>query len=420
MSKNVIIDNGAYEIKYGEASDDKPKHIPNCVVRTNTGRVLLGENLRPEKKVITDYSGIHYRRPIEHSQLTQWSLEKQIWDNTFMESHFTDNWLEDSNLIYCESPFTISKFQNMSDEILFEEYGIANLYRCSSGFLTPWLNNNKQKNEKSQRNYNDFQFVIDSGFDSTWVIPMIYGLPYWKAVRKMPIAGKFLNGYMREMISFRHYNVTDEMVVVNNIKEKACYVSPNYEVSLGKVEKSRNGVLDKKKMEEISINYVLPDFKTSTVGYTLTNSELATLERKEEIQSLKLYDERFAIPELLFHPELSGAYKAGLITTIKDSLNHVPELLRPLMVANMILVGGTSNLPGYENRLVSDLKQEVPIDNKIIVRDLSNFTEDHSEIGWFSGRQFFKSGAFNKVCVSKHDYQELGVEYTQEKFGYKL
>lgn len=176
----------------------------------------------------------------------------------------------------------------------------------------------------------------------------------------------------------------------------------------------------KKKKEEISINYVLPDFKTSTVGYTLTNSELATLERNEEIQSLKLYDERFAIPELLFHPELSGAYKAGLITTIKDSLNHVPELLRPLMVANMILVGGTSNLPGYENRLVSDLKQEVPIDNKIIVRDLSNFTEDHSEIGWFSGRQFFKSGAFSKVCVSKHDYQELGVEYTQEKFGYKF
>ncbi len=417
MSKNIIIDNGAYEIKYGAASDDRPEHIPNCVVRTNSGHVLLGENLKPKKKVITDYSGIHYRRPIEHSQLTQWSLEKQIWDNTFMEKHFTDNWLEDANLIFCESPFTLSKFQNMTDEILFEEYGISKLYRCSSGFLTPWLDSDMQ-NEKS---YNDFQLVIDCGFDSTWVIPMIYGLPYWKAVRNMPIAGKFLNGYLREMISFRHYNVTDEMVVVNNIKEKACYVSLDYENSLRNVENSRNETRGSgKKQEEISINYILPDFKTSTMGYTLNDRELADLERREEVQSLKLYDERFAIPELLFHPELSGVYKAGLITTIKDSLNNVPELLRPLMVANMTLIGGTSNLHGYKDRLISDLEQEVPIDDKINVHDLSNFTQDHAEIGWYSGCQFFKSGAFKKVCVSKDDYHELGVEYTQEKFGYKL
>ncbi|VEU23433.1 DEKNAAC104695 [Brettanomyces naardenensis] len=299
----------------------------------------------------------------------------------------------------------------MTDEVLFEEFNIGSLYRCSSGSLTPWLTSNKDKK------YKDFQLVIDSGFDSTWVIPMIYGLPHWEGVRKMPIAGRALNGYMREMISFRHYNVTDEMVLVNNIKEKTCYVTSDYESSLKKVEKLRKSK-GMKDHEGISINYVLPDYKTTNIGYTMTDEELGKFQQQETVQSLKLYDERFAIPELLFHPELGGLHKAGIIPVIKESLSRIPSLIRPLMVANIVLMGGTFNLPGFKERLIQDLKQEIPIDNEIEVHNFDR--PDYSEIGWYAGQQFFARGGFQQVCVSKEEYQELGVEYTQEKFGYKL
>ncbi|QPG76263.1 hypothetical protein FOA43_003649 [Brettanomyces nanus] len=411
MPKNIIIDNGSYHIKYGDASGEKPVHAQNCVIRTNDRRVLLGEALDPGTKIINDYSGIHFRRPIEHGQLTQWSVEKQIWDNSFAEEYFTDDWLKDSNLIYCETPFTLTLFQNLTDEVLFEEYDISNLYRCSSGSLMPWLSQNNAQ-------YNDFQLVIDSGFDSTWVIPMIYGLPYWKGVRKMPIAGRFLNSYLREIISFRHYDVTDEMVLVNNIKEKACYVTSDYEASLKKVEKQRKN-RNLNDAGEISINYVLPDYKTTNIGYTVTDDKLAKMQKQDTVQSLKLYDERFAIPELLFHPELSGVHKAGIITTIKDSLKHVPALIRPLLTANMVVIGGTFNLSGFKERLAQELKKEIPIDDEIIIHDFDQ-SKDLSEIGWYAGKQLFAKNGFEKVCVSREEYQELGAEYTQEKFGYKL
>lgn len=418
MSQKVIIDNGSYEIKYGDITQKSPDHVPNCVIRTSDKRILLGQDLNPDHNVIGDYSGIQFSRPIEHSQLTQWSVETQIWDNSFVDKHLSDDWLQDADLIFCESPFTISKFQNMTDEVLFEEYGVENLFRCSAGFLTPWITFNGESSSKDGGKYSDFQLVIDSGFDSTWVIPMIYGLPYWDAVRKMPIGGRFLNGYLREMISFRHYNVTEETVLVNKIKEDTCYVTQDYEKSLKYVEKLRQNP-SLKDERDISINYALPDFKTSNIGYTMTNSQLSRLQKAEEVQSLKLYDERFAIPELLFHPELSGVRKAGLITTIKDSLANVPELIRPLLVSNIVIMGGTSNFRGFKDRLIHDLKREVPIDDEVIVHDFHNI-KNRSEIGWFAGKKFYSNGGFEQVAVSKSEYQELGAEYTQNKFGYKV
>lgn len=407
---NIIIDNGSYEIKYGQDTDDTPTHVQNCVVRTNDRRVLLGSALEPDRGTVTDYSGIHFKRPIEHGQLTQWSVERQIWDNSFTETHFTDDWLKDCNLIYCETPLTLPKFQNMTDEVLFEEYEVNNLYRCASASLIPWMTTSKGK-------YSDFQLVIDSGFDSTWIIPIAYGLPYWKAVRKLPVGGRLLNGYLREILSFRHYNVMDEMVLVNNIKEKTCYVTEDYDLSLKKVDKLRsNRAL--KDTEGVSVNYVLPDYKTSNIGYTATDAELEKIVKRDPTaQSLKLYDERFAIPELLFHPELAGLHKSGLIATVKRSLQALPELLRPLMTANVVVAGGTFNMPGFQERLENDLKQEIPIDNEIVVHDLG--LEDMSEVGWQAGRRFFEKDGFGQVSVSRDEYNEFGAEYTQTKFGFK-
>ena len=80
-----------------------------------------------------------------------------------------------------------------------------------------------RKDSTGERNeYNDFQLVIDSGFNCTWVVPIVKGIPYYKAIKKLDIGGRFLNGFLKETLSFRHYNVMDETILVNNIKEKCC------------------------------------------------------------------------------------------------------------------------------------------------------------------------------------------------------
>ncbi|GMF07487.1 unnamed protein product [[Candida] boidinii] len=203
MTYNIVIDNGSYEVKVGAAGQDFPDHIPNCCIRSSDKNVILGSQLED----LNDYSGIHIRRPIEKNQLTQWYLEKQIWDNHFISrpdsSGDPNDYLFDNNLIYMESPASLNKFSTFSDQVIFEEYGVRNYYRCFGSSLIPWLdmdstvetkmdgapsetagedlkanigNSGNLQVSDTQHAFKDFQLVIDSGFDSTWVVPMIYDI----------------------------------------------------------------------------------------------------------------------------------------------------------------------------------------------------------------------------------------------------
>ncbi|QRV78802.1 actin [Ceratobasidium sp. AG-Ba] len=77
----IVFDNGAHTIKCGlSTSEDEPRIIPNSVVR------LKGEKNRQfvggEFDETLDYSIIHYRHPFEKGYLTDWDVEKAIWDKT--------------------------------------------------------------------------------------------------------------------------------------------------------------------------------------------------------------------------------------------------------------------------------------------------------------------------------------------------
>ena len=45
-------------------------------------------------------------------------------------------------------------------------------------------NKNNSDNSKNGKEYRDFQLVIDSGYNFTWICPIIKGIPYYKAVKK--------------------------------------------------------------------------------------------------------------------------------------------------------------------------------------------------------------------------------------------
>ena len=466
MDKNVVIDNGQYSLKFANISQDSPMVVPNCVIRTLDKRVHLGSAIATENSMKDlslssgGLSNIQFQRPINNGQCFQWNLETQIWDNAFVNSGVDSgngDFLTDAQLCYIESPMSLPKFQNMTDQILFEEFGIGSLVRTSGPALAPWLTPKSEEGAEEEEPlgkptskssdaapYRNFQLVIDSGFDATWVVPVIYGIPHYDAIRKLPIAGKFLNGYLREIVSFRHYNIVDEPILVNAIKHKTSYIAQDFNETLDKLTRLKKTPTQLIR-SPYALTYVLPNHKTDFVGHVIDNisnlskPELLKLERSlqkrtvedlEEdlsdsesndlVQSVLLTDERFMIPELLFRPQLSGVLKAGLIQTIKSSLDAVPELIRPLLVHNMVCMGGTANIPGFEARVAKDLDPEVPVEATTKVLDYTNVTDDKSLLAWHAGKAFFEKGGFDKVKMTKEEYTEFGAEYAQEKFGHKV
>lgn len=77
-------------------------------------------------------------------------------------------------------------------------------------------------------------------------------------------------------------------------------------------------------------------------------------------QTLRLNNERFSIPELLFHPSDVGISQMGLVEAIVDAVNTCPPETHPHLYANILVVGGCAKFPGFRDRLYKDLRSATP------------------------------------------------------------
>lgn len=53
---------------------------------------------------------------------------------------------------------------------------------------------------------------------------------------RLDVGGKLLTNHLKELVSFRQWNMMEETYIVNEIKEACCYVSNDYNNDM---EKSR-------------------------------------------------------------------------------------------------------------------------------------------------------------------------------------
>jgi actin-related protein 6 len=84
--RTLVLDNGAYTIKAGFATDaadtEKDCHLlPNCIARARDKRVWIGGQLEHCK----DFGEMAFRRPVEKGYLVNWEGEREIWCNSFFD-----------------------------------------------------------------------------------------------------------------------------------------------------------------------------------------------------------------------------------------------------------------------------------------------------------------------------------------------
>lgn len=409
-SPPIVVDNGSYEIKFGTPNLETPYRALNALARDKFGSYYLSNQI----KTIKDISSVVFRRPHEFGQLTSWELESAIWDYCFFNpDEFNGFDLKDSkgqHLVVSETCMTIPELSKNIDQVIFEEYEFASMFKSPVAGFAPFGRpsiaisgkGDDQPNRKAEPDaYEPFQLVIDIGFNCTWVVPVIKGIPYYKAVKKLDVGGRFLNGLLKETLSFRHYNVMDETILVNNIKENCLFVSP---VSYFESFKHR---------DRTAVEYVLPDFQTSFLGYVRDPKKPLP----QDSQTVKLKDELFSVPETFFHPEIPQLLKPGIIETILESLSILPEQLRPLILGNIVCTGGNFNLPNFATRLATELQRQLPTDWSCTVHLPSGPKELY---GWSSMASFANSPLYNTARVTREEYFEHGVDWcTKHRFGYQ-
>ncbi|KAH0585832.1 hypothetical protein H2248_007122 [Termitomyces sp. 'cryptogamus'] len=391
----VVLDNGASTIKAGfiNSQDKGPKIISNAVVRSKGDKMTyFGHELAQCK----DFSSLNYRLPFEKGYLVDWDAQKAVWDGLFSSEVLSVD-TTGSRLLITEPYFNLPNIQEVYDQFVFEEYEFQAYYRCTPASLIPYGILFQQPDAPAA----ECVVVIDSGFSFTHVIPMINGNIVWNAVKRLDVGGKLLTNQLKELVSFRQWNMMDETYIMNDVKESCCYVSQNFKHDLEtcRINPKSNPVVQE---------YVLPDLTSNKKGRIRQSDDILV----EADQILVMNNERFCVPELLFRPDDIGLDQSGLPATIALSILLLPSDLQGMFWANIGLIGGCTKFPGFRARLMSELRSLAPTDCEVVIYECDEpITEAYRAAVTFAGMP-----GFTNYTVTRAEYAESGSSASRRRF----
>lgn len=334
-----------------------------------------------------DVSGLFYILGFTKGYITNWEVQKNIFDYIFT-TEFPINFNE-SKLIITEPVFNFPSIQEAMIEIFFEEYDCSALARTTASDLCQYQYTNTREGSTPL-----CCLVIDLGYSFSHIIPFIKGKKFLPAIRRIDIGGKLLTNHFKEVISYRQLNVMDESYVINQVKEDSCFVSVDFNADMQ---------LAQKKYPENTIvrEYVLPDCTTIKRGYL---QPVGTAKKTDDYQVLRLNNDRFSVPELLFHPIDVGINQMGISEAVIISINECPEETRPHLYANIIVIGGSARFPGMQKRLQRDIRSMAPEWFKVNV----TLPKEPISYAWQGGKYMAKDPTFDELCITRQQYEETG------------
>ena len=400
MTKVVVLDNGSFTVKVGVAGEKSPRYVgPNCTARLDRQlRVLVADDISS----IRNQSLLKYTRPFERGQLTNVGCESEVWNHVFSRESIA---CDESTLLVSEAPLTPSSLAQSLDELIFEEFQFAAACRCPSSCLAAVAAAASPTTETLGASHSSLPpetpLVVDCGYSCTHVSPVYGGELLVNSVRRHAFGGKALTGYLRELASYRQYNVMDETALLDDVKHKLLFVSEDFDADLRLCDDT-----DAKDGGPLCAEYELPDY-TSVPGGGGGRESLfgdARGDPQATKNVLRVESERFAVPEILFSPRDVGCDQAGLADLVIDAILASHPALRQPLASNVVLCGGTAKLPGLEARLYLELRKGLPA-----YLDLNVRTLDEPDLAVFRGAALAATlPNFIDHCTTREAYLESG------------
>ncbi|KAL7622681.1 Actin- protein 6 [Parahypoxylon ruwenzoriense] len=427
--RTLVLDNGAYTMKAGYVTGDaidEPRVIPNCLARDRNKKIYVASDL--EK--CTDFSEVAFRRPVEKGFVVNWEAEREIWEHEFFDDMAPQPCdPSETRLLLAESSNSLPVLQTNCDQMVFEEFGFASYYRGIGPVFNAY--HDVQGILRTPRDPGtvpqlpaEILLLIDAGYSHTTVTPIFQGRPIHPAIRRLDVGGKLLTNYLTRLLSLRHYDMRNEIYIVNEMKEATCYVSLDFKGDLERTWKGTRGERREIYLDGggIAKDYVLPDFHSRIKGTVrefdplraAKASKLAAVRAGESSEDvLTLRNERFAVPELLFHPSDIGVRQPGIADLVMQSLRVLPIGLWPGLLANIIVVGGNSLFNGFVERLQKEIAQLAPDECFVrVARPVDPITST-----WLGGANLAKHEHIDTLSVTKHEYEEYGAAWVARKFA---
>ena len=308
-------------------------------------------------------SGIlNLKYPIERGIVNHWDDMEKVLEHTFDELRA---WPEDHNVMLTEAPKNPKTNREKMAKIMFESFNVPGLYIAIQAVLSLY----------SAGKFTGI--VCDSGDGVTNFVPIFDGYALPHSILRMDLAGRDITDYLIKLLNEVGVSLTTtaEREIAKDIKEKTCYVALDFEE-------------EKKNYKEMS--YEMPD---GTV--------------------IKVKDQRFRVPEILFHPENCGKEAGGIDQKCYDSINKSDIDVRKDLYQCIVLSGGTTMFSGLPERLTKDVKALAPESMKNNVKVIAVPERKYSV--WIGGSILSSISTFGSMWITKDEYQESGTSIVHRK-----
>ena len=362
LKKPIIIDLGSSEIKAGFFDNSSP------IIRFKN---MIGDSLSKRNKSLLNkehyissecdkyYNDLTIRYPIQRGVFIKEDDIQLIFEYILTKLGLNTQQMKEHPLLITEPINNKLSNSEKISEILFEKMNIPSLIFAKQPLLS-----------LISTGYST-GVVLESGSDITQSCVSYEGYLIENSFYRYDYGGRDVSSILKILIKqnnpkFNCY-VLDNIKVLNEIKEKQCYI---------KTLKDEN-----EDFVSIPSEYILPDGS-----------------------KLVLNDEKILAPEILFNNKLIFGEYLTFHEMVINSINKVDINIKNKLYKTIILSGGNTKFKGIEEKMKTNLSYLIPRGVDIKIR-----TQINPELNCWNGGNIIASlNTFNKMLVNKKEWDECG------------
>ena len=367
-SEAIVIDIGSYTIRAGLSGHDSPKIFEETVVGRPrlAGAVTIDhKDLYIGREAMEKRDILELSHPVKYSTVQNWEDIDKIYHHIFFNQLLADP--NQSRVLIMEPPLNKRINREKITELMFETFSSGGFYLANSSVMSLFATGRTTG------------IVIESGLNETSVVPIYEGYALPQATLKLPIGGEEITNFLITNLKERDIDLpfSKEFEVAQELKEKHCYLSTDYQQEM------------------------------NAVGMSMSMTKECELPDGNKIM---LSSERFKSPEILFQPLLVGVDQAGIHELTYNAAVKCDVDIRKQLFGNIILSGGNTIFPKIKDKLSRDIKSLAPGNIDTMVKA----PPERKNLAWIGGAILSSLDRF-KMWVGRGEYDEYGPAVVHRK-----